>query len=422
MAAGCGFIFFLRTLSAMSFARQSLRCTRSLRQVALPFGAKAKAPATAVRNYSSELPKGGKDSSVMYVSAALLAAALGSAYVMRDDLKHYLAGDLAGEANAKSANQGIESKKDDKAEKATASNPSSKDGLPSINDYQQVYNRIAESFEKDPNYDAGSYAPVCLRLAWHSSGTYDKESNTGGSNGATMRFPTEANHAANAGLEHGRKFLEPFKKEFPWISYSDLWTLGGVAAVQEMGGPPIPWRPGREDHEEKQSPPDGRLPDGAKDATHLRHVFHRLGFNDKELVALAGAHALGQCHRDRSGFDGPWTFAPTMFTNQFYTELLEKEWKPRKWDGPFQYQDDSKELMMLPTDYSLFTDSTFKKHVQFYAENEDAFFKDFGKAFTTLLELGVPKQLFEKAAKGLGTNEPIRFKTTADQENTKESK
>ena len=26
----------------------------------------------------------------------------------------------------------------------------------------------------------GSYGPVILRLAWHASGTYDKETNTGG--------------------------------------------------------------------------------------------------------------------------------------------------------------------------------------------------------------------------------------------------
>ena len=41
--------------------------------------------------------------------------------------------------------------------------------------------------------------------------------------------------------------MEGIKKEFPWISYGDLWTLGGVAAVQESGGPTIPWRPGRID-------------------------------------------------------------------------------------------------------------------------------------------------------------------------------
>lgn len=30
--------------------------------------------------------------------------------------------------------------------------------------------------------------PVFVRLAWHCAGTYDKATNTGGSNGATMRY------------------------------------------------------------------------------------------------------------------------------------------------------------------------------------------------------------------------------------------
>ena len=40
----------------------------------------------------------------------------------------------------------------------------------------------------DPSHDDGSIAPILLRLAWHSSGTYDEESGSGGSNGAGMRF------------------------------------------------------------------------------------------------------------------------------------------------------------------------------------------------------------------------------------------
>ena len=38
-----------------------------------------------------------------------------------------------------------------------------------------------------------------------------------------------------------------FLVKYPWISRGDLWTLGGVAAVQESGGPKIEWRPGRVD-------------------------------------------------------------------------------------------------------------------------------------------------------------------------------
>lgn len=47
-----------------------------------------------------------------------------------------------------------------------------------------------------------------------------------------------------------------------------------------------------------------------------------MGFNDQEIVALSGAHALGRCHTDRSGFTGPWTFSPTTLTNDYYKLLF----------------------------------------------------------------------------------------------------
>lgn len=145
---------------------------------------------------------------------------------------------------------------------------------------------------------------VIVRLGWHASGTYDKETKTGGSNGATMRFAPESDHGANAGLKTARDLLQQVKDKHPWISYSDLWTLAAVAAIQEMGGPKIPWRPGRQDGDVAACTPDGRLPDASKEHKHLRDIFYRMGFNDQEIVALSGAHALGRCHTDRSGFVG----------------------------------------------------------------------------------------------------------------------
>ena len=184
-----------------------------------------------------------------------------------------------------------------------------------------------------------------------------------------------------------------------------------------MGGPKIPWRPGREDLAIESTPPNYRLPDGDKGADHLRKIFHRMGWNDQEIVNLAGAHALGRCHKDRSGFDGPWTFSPTTFSNQFYTLLLEDTWQPRKWDGPMQYQDkETQSLMMLPSDYALIQDPTFKKYVQLYAKDEELFFKDFGKNFGKLVELGVPEKNFEEGAKGLGGEKYITFTPTSEQE------
>ncbi len=50
------------------------------------------------------------------------------------------------------------------------------------------------------------------------------------------------------------------------------------------------------------------------------------GFNDQEIVALSGAHTLGRCHADRSGYVNPWTNAPTTFSNLYFVELLNNKW------------------------------------------------------------------------------------------------
>jgi len=62
----------------------------------------------------------------------------------------------------------------------------------------------------------------------------------------------------------------------------------------------------------------------------LREIFYRMGFDDWEIVALSGAHALGRCHTDRSGFTGPWTFSPTTLTNDYYKLLLDEKWQWKK--------------------------------------------------------------------------------------------
>ncbi|KAI0315688.1 heme peroxidase [Amylostereum chailletii] len=281
--------------------------------------------------------------------------------------------------------------------------------VPSKEDYQKVYNKIAELLDEAGEYDDGSYGPVFVRLAWHSSGTYDKETGTGGSNYATMRFEPEALHGANNGLNIARDLMEKVKQEFPWITYGDLWTLGGVAALQEMGGPKIPWRPGRIDGTAEKATPDGRLPDASQGQNHLRDIFYRMGFNDQEIVALSGAHALGRCHTDRSGFDGPWTFSPTTLTNEYFRLLLEEKWVWKKWSGPKQLIDKKTgSLMMLPSDYALVQDKSFKKWVQAYAADQDLFFKDFSSVVSRLFELGVPQAQFV-------SEQPWELKTTDEQ-------
>mmetsp|Transcript_13011 Transcript_13011/g.21304 ORF Transcript_13011/g.21304 Transcript_13011/m.21304 type:complete len:356 (-) Transcript_13011:415-1482(-) len=297
-----------------------------------------------------------------------------------------LMGVVGGTAMYVSLEQSLQKKSD------SGDSGSSSPRVSTVGNYDLVRKAIATRLE-DSTWDDGSWGPVLVRLAWHASGTYDKKTQTGGSDGATMRFPPESLHGANAGLYHARIFLEPIKSEYPWISYADLWTLAGAVAIEEMGGPSIPWRSGRSDAPDNTTaPPDGRLPDASKTQKHVRDIFGRMGFTDREMVALIGAHALGRCHKDRSGYVGPWTRAPTTFSNDYYKELVNNKWTKKKWDGPLQYEDPTGELMMLPSDMALIWDKKFKEIVTLYAKDEKAFFDDFASAFGKLLELGVKFQ------------------------------
>ncbi len=116
-----------------------------------------------------------------------------------------------------------------------------------------------------------------------------------------------------------------------------------------------------------------------------------MGFTDRDIVALSGAHALGRCHTDRSGYTGPWTYSPTTFTNAYFTLLLKEKWTKKKWNGPEQYENSpSGDLMMLPSDMALLSDKGFAPWVKLYASDQEAFFNDFAAAFQKLQELGVP--------------------------------
>lgn len=239
----------------------------------------------------------------------------------------------------------------------------------------------------------GNVCPFTVRLAWHASGTFDaSDTDTpGGSDGATMRFEPEITDGANAGLAMMQDILKPVREKFPDLSIADLWTMAGTQAIALTGGPAIPFRYGRQDHADgNRCPSNGRLPDATLGAQHLRDVFYRMGFDDRAIVALSGAHTLGSCHKLRSGFDGPWTTNPLKFDNEYYRNLLELEWKPREWDGPLQFADPSGKLMMLPTDMALIHDEAFLPIVKEYAADEEFFFRDFALYFGQLLALGCP--------------------------------
>ncbi|KAL7538764.1 hypothetical protein ACHAXR_010341 [Thalassiosira sp. AJA248-18] len=302
-----------------------------------------------------------------------------------------------------------------------------------------------KSLMDNPSWDDGSLAPIFIRLAWHSSGTYDAAANTGGSNGAGMRFETEAADPENAGLDIARAFLEPVKRKFPAISYSDLWILAAYVGLEHTGGPVIDFHPGRADHADESywaanEMTYGRLPAAEKYCcphlddsnvsssldemgrvkgweglcSHVRNeVFYRMGFNDQEIVALlCGGHVYGRCHPNASGYAGPWVENMTEFSNEYATDMIEDEWtlvshgdtwldrqgaaelRPAPGNRQFvnkvygKVDDDEPNQMMLLSDMILAWDPSFRTHLDVYAEDEERLKREFGAAFKKLTELG----------------------------------
>jgi catalase (peroxidase I) len=198
----------------------------------------------------------------------------------------------------------------------------------------------------EPEWDDGSYAPVLIRLGWHSSGTYDSADNSGGTDGATMRHELEANDPDNAGLGKARQLLDPIKAKYPGLALADLWVLAAYCAIEHTGGPKIPFTGGRIDAPKEKAIAPGRLPNPErgsdpglevdsegrvlgweKNAAHIRDVFGRMGFNDREMVALiCGGHVYGRCHTESSGYAGAWVENPTFFSNEYAADMFGDKW------------------------------------------------------------------------------------------------
>eukprot|EP00931_Biecheleriopsis_adriatica_P019383 TRINITY_DN1321_c0_g1_i1.p1 TRINITY_DN1321_c0_g1~~TRINITY_DN1321_c0_g1_i1.p1 ORF type:complete len:1228 (+),score=315.72 TRINITY_DN1321_c0_g1_i1:46-3729(+) len=271
--------------------------------------------------------------------------------------------------------------------------------------------------------------PILLRLAWHDAGTFDKTKTgfpaMGGANGSII-FNPEINHGANNGLNKAVKYLEPFKADYPLVSWADLIQMAGAVGIEHAGGPKVDMKYGRKDASGPEACPgrtsrgtadNAGLPDaeapyacGAKDpATHLRNIFNRMGFDDRDIVALSGAHTIGRAFKERSGVvsegygeangcpytksvpsgcpirhDGKggvgmpggksWTTKWLKFDNEYFQEHVYKETDPN--------------LLWASTDRALHQDPEFRKFFMLYKDDQSAFFKDFASAMKRLSELG----------------------------------
>lgn len=115
----------------------------------------------------------------------------------------------------------------------------------------------------------------------------------------------------------------------------------------------------------------------------------RAALSLKAIVALSGAHTVGRCHPERSGFEGAWTEEPLKFDNSYFVDLLQKTFKPHaSARGCPQFIHPQSGTTMLPSDMALVSDPAFRQHVERYARDRGAFFNDFTEAWTKMQESG----------------------------------
>ncbi len=194
--------------------------------------------------------------------------------------------------------------------------------------------------------DFGNYAPLMIRMAWHSAGTYRISDGRGGAGSGQQRFAPLNSWPDNVNLDKARRLLWPVKRKYGnRLSWADLIVLTGNVALEQMGfktfgfagGRVDAWEPdidvywgsettwlgderytGERDLEDPLAAvqmgliyvnpegPNGN-PDPLAAAKDIRETFRRMAMNDEETVALiAGGHTFGKTHgAGPAGCSGP---------------------------------------------------------------------------------------------------------------------
>jgi len=244
------------------------------------------------------------------------------------------------------------------------------------------------------------------------SGTYDNRNahktwpNAGGAIGSIIT-DHEINAGPNAGLKKGiTSYLQPIKDQCPRVSWADLIQLASATAIKVEGGPEIDMRYGRQDGIPSDlAPPPFGLPGvcdkGEDAAAHLKEVFYKYNMDDKDIVALSGAHTLGRAFADRSGTvkegsGGPYTQytdkkCPLYGGDKSLTQggrSWTKNWT--KFDNSY-FADMGKndpECIAFATDKILMAAPEFKVHFDKFASNQQEFFNAYKVSHKKLSELG----------------------------------
>lgn len=221
-------------------------------------------------------------------------------------------------------------------------------------------------------------AATLLRLAFHDTFTFDIVSGKGGANGSIR---LETGRGENFGLERAVKALEPIQAE-TGLSWGDVVAVAGAEAVTVAGGPVIDVPLGRTTAEVED--PRGALPSLTETVDELRARFEPRGFNDRDLVALSGAHTLG-----KMAGNGEFTKDSATFKNDYFKNLMWFQERREKFLSEKVGPPDRPNFQ-LPSDIHLLDDPKTLAIVKEFGKSEKSFFDQFVQSYIKMVNVGTP--------------------------------
>lgn len=191
-----------------------------------------------------------------------------------------------------------------------------------------------------------------VRTAWAAASSFRGSDKRGGANGARIRLAPQKDWEANnpAQLKEVLSALESVQANFnksqtggKKVSLADLIVLAGNAVVEQAGGIPVPFAPGRTDASQEQTDVEsfnhlepfadgfrnyGKSTSRVHDEQFLVDKAQLLNLSTPELTVLVGGLRALNANYDGSAH-GVFTHRPGQLTNDFFVNLLDMhtEWK-----------------------------------------------------------------------------------------------
>ncbi|KAK4262048.1 hypothetical protein QN277_027659 [Acacia crassicarpa] len=227
--------------------------------------------------------------------------------------------------------------------------------------------QLNELISKDKRY----YAPLMLHLALHDAGIYGFMTDGAkdylmkrGPNGS-IGTQAELSHPSNKGLKKAVEHCDEVKRNNKKITYADLYQLAGVVAVQNTGGPPIEFVPGREDS--TKFPDKAPLKSNELDESILEKIRERMDLEKKDMVALFGGLHQWSLPPDETPKGKQQNLPELKFDNSYFIGLKTRE----------------KQNLFVKDN------EQYGQWVDTYEKDNNAFLADYAAAHKKVSELGI---------------------------------